>query len=330
MGLFDKLREPVFLKNDSRAEDQLAQLRALYAEAPAKIRGQIGQQIRCVEAGIEGEKNIEFELKNSHFPMFVLHDLYVVHGGLSAQIDYLLVTKGVNVYVECKNLFGDIEIDQAGNFIRTFRWDGKTVKEGIYSPITQNQRHMELVKQIGDEKSNLLVRALRDRGFFRYNRSAVVLANPKTILNDRFAPKEIRRQVMRADRLVAYIRQCNEELTKEEIVGESAAEKQAKNLLLLDTDNPVDYTKRFRELMAAAPEPEAAAEEAAESPADGGRAEAPKDAPAAGAAPRCPVCGAPMVLRTARKGPSAGKQFYGCSKYPHCRGTLRAEETGGT
>jgi len=35
----------------------------------------------------------------------------------------------------------------------------------------------------------------------------------------------------------------------------------------------------------------------------------------------CPLCGSPMVLRTARKGANAGSQFYGCSKYPQCRGT---------
>jgi restriction system protein len=33
----------------------------------------------------------------------------------------------------------------------------------------------------------------------------------------------------------------------------------------------------------------------------------------------CPKCGSSMVLREARKGPHAGKKFYGCSKYPGCR-----------
>ena len=42
---------------------------------------------------------------------------------------------------------------------------------------------------------------------------------------------------------------------------------------------------------------------------------------AAPAAPSCPLCGAPMVLRTARKGQNAGSQFWGCPKYPACRGT---------
>lgn len=35
----------------------------------------------------------------------------------------------------------------------------------------------------------------------------------------------------------------------------------------------------------------------------------------------CPVCGASMVRRTARKGRRAGSQFWGCSKYPSCKGT---------
>lgn len=32
----------------------------------------------------------------------------------------------------------------------------------------------------------------------------------------------------------------------------------------------------------------------------------------------CPKCESLMVLRTAGKGPSAGKQFWGCSTYPRC------------
>lgn len=35
----------------------------------------------------------------------------------------------------------------------------------------------------------------------------------------------------------------------------------------------------------------------------------------------CPICGASMVRRTARKGKRAGSQFWGCSKYPSCKGT---------
>jgi ssDNA-binding Zn-finger/Zn-ribbon topoisomerase 1 len=35
----------------------------------------------------------------------------------------------------------------------------------------------------------------------------------------------------------------------------------------------------------------------------------------------CPVCGAEMVLRTAKKGPKAAEKFWGCPAFPKCRGT---------
>jgi restriction system protein len=37
-------------------------------------------------------------------------------------------------------------------------------------------------------------------------------------------------------------------------------------------------------------------------------------------APFCPRCGSGMVMRTARPGANAGQSFWGCSKYPACRG----------
>ena len=36
--------------------------------------------------------------------------------------------------------------------------------------------------------------------------------------------------------------------------------------------------------------------------------------------PACPLCGKPMALRTARKGRTAGSQFWGCCGYPKCKG----------
>ena len=36
----------------------------------------------------------------------------------------------------------------------------------------------------------------------------------------------------------------------------------------------------------------------------------------------CPKCSQPMVRRTAKKGVNAGQQFWGCSDYPRCRGTV--------
>ncbi len=38
--------------------------------------------------------------------------------------------------------------------------------------------------------------------------------------------------------------------------------------------------------------------------------------------PACPKCGKPTVVRTAKTGKNAGKQFWGCTAYPDCRGVV--------
>lgn len=43
-------------------------------------------------------------------------------------------------------------------------------------------------------------------------------------------------------------------------------------------------------------------------------------APSGESAPSCPQCNAPMVKRTAKKGRHAGQAFWGCPRYPSCRG----------
>ena len=39
-------------------------------------------------------------------------------------------------------------------------------------------------------------------------------------------------------------------------------------------------------------------------------------------APSCPACSSAMVRRTAQRGALAGHDFWGCSRYPACRGTV--------
>lgn len=39
---------------------------------------------------------------------------------------------------------------------------------------------------------------------------------------------------------------------------------------------------------------------------------------------KCPECGRDMVLRTAKQGAFAGQEFWGCVRYPNCRGIRKA------
>jgi restriction system protein len=47
--------------------------------------------------------------------------------------------------------------------------------------------------------------------------------------------------------------------------------------------------------------------------------------PTAEVNPVCPKCRAPMVLRSSKKVGASGSAFWGCSTFPECRGTLKAE-----
>ena len=38
--------------------------------------------------------------------------------------------------------------------------------------------------------------------------------------------------------------------------------------------------------------------------------------------PSCPICSSYMIKRLAKKGKYLGKEFWGCAKYPMCKGTV--------
>lgn len=51
------------------------------------------------------------------------------------------------------------------------------------------------------------------------------------------------------------------------------------------------------------------------------RLEYRKDQAKTAGTPGCPICGKPMLRRMQKKGQNQGREFYGCSDYPHCNGT---------
>lgn len=245
MGVFDKLKEPVFLKESSDAQAQLNNLNALVPLLNKEGQTLIKQDIQCLEYGIVGEKNIAYELRNSHMPMYILHDIYLESGDLTAQIDYLVFTRKLCFVIECKNLYGNIEINSAGDFIRTMEFGRYKKKEGIYSPITQNQRHMELMKKVKvDNKSNVLLKFMCEKYFDCFNKSVIVLSNPKTVLNAKYAKKEIKDKVIRADQLVKYIKDMNER-SKEASNSDRELLSWAQSYLNLHKEVRKDYTEKY-------------------------------------------------------------------------------------
>ena len=57
--------------------------------------------------------------------MFILRDVKIKYKDMTAQIDYVIITPVFIYYVECKNLIGNITVNDKGDFIREFTVNGK-------------------------------------------------------------------------------------------------------------------------------------------------------------------------------------------------------------
>ena len=346
MALFGPKGEPRFMNEGTSADAELEQLRALLPRVAPSDRKRLERDIAWHERGLAGERQVRFELANSHRPMCVIQDLYLEREGLSAQIDFLVVTPYVCHVIECKKLVGDIRIDERGSFVRVYgRGRGE---EGMYSPVTQNERHLALMKQMLLDERKGVMRWGTMALFEQWCLPIVVLAEDKCVLDAEHAPKDVRDQVIRRDQLVRHIEAVDERFRRrhEFALSEREMAESAERWLGRSSARKVDVEGRY-ELRAepaaanpplAAPNPPSAVPvqptaDGAPSAQSAPEAKAPAQAPCAPArrppavvvetsAPACPRCGATMVLRTARRGPNAGRQFWGCSTFPRCRGIV--------
>ncbi len=310
MGIFSK-PEVVILKESTDAKDYLQKLQDLLPKASGDVKEKIEKEITIVNAGILGEDNILFELKNSGMNLVVLHDLYITtKSGLSAQIDFLVVAPKCIYIIECKNLFGNIEINNNGDFLRTINCGKRFYKEGIYSPITQNERHMTVLREMRNENSNALIRVLKNVAFDSYFKSVVVLANPKTVVNDKYAKKEVKSKVIRADQLIRFIKE-QEQNSKEFASSMKEMTDCAQSYLDSNVEERPEYIQKFEELVNEVG--------TSKNPSSEEAVKTETEAPLPETDLKCPRCDSPLVLRTAKKGDNAGNQFYGCSAYPKCR-----------
>lgn len=305
MGLFRKA-EVEILKESNNAREYLEKLEVLSTKVQGDLKDEIMKEIAITKAGIFGEENILFELKNSDIDMYVLQDIYIENEkGDGAQVDFIVVTPKITFIIECKNLFGNIEIDKNDAFIRTIEYNGKKHKEGIYSPITQNERHMKILKDIISNKSNIL-QGMAVRGTFNiFYKSLVVLANPKTVVFDRYAKKEIKEQVIRADQLINTIKKIHSE-SKSIPSSRKDMKSIAEGLLARNIEKRKDYYEKY-----AAYEREASEQSLEKNQKLYNNNSVSKKI--------CPKCGKDLVLREAKSGKFAGNQFYGCIGYPFCK-----------
>ncbi len=330
MGIFDKIKGCQVIKESLISESEINELKEILETCPESEKSKIEQAIRNLEYGIKGENAILFELKNSGFPMLVLHDLYLEYEDLSAQIDFLIITRGKNYIIESKNMYGDVSVTDSGDFYRKIH--NKTQK--IYSPITQCDRHVELILQIRyREKTNFLAKAMFEKNARKNYIPLVVMANPTGKISTRYAPKDVKNKIISVDQLVRHIKKNHnpkdENLEKDMVaLGDF--------FLNAHKENPQNYMEQYRKLKNSHLDGvEDQNKEVLEinnadtekiindtvPDVNGVDTEINKDGTI-----MCTRCGSAMVLRVAKKGENEGKEFYGCSNFPKCRKIIYMDE----
>lgn len=237
---FDK---PEFIKEFNSENAQMQHLEVLLERATdEETKKQIENDIKIFRYGMIGEEKVAYELKNAHMPILILHDLYLTYNGLNAQIDYVVIDQSFILVIECKNMVGDIEIKSTGEFIRHFKnSSGKYYrKEGIYSPISQNEKHVELIKDILKNEDIL------DKKNIDCIKHKIVIANEKTILNDEYATKEVKEQIIKCDMLIDTIKNLHEEGKETVCFSEKTMRSIADAMLKYDSEHIVDYSKKYK------------------------------------------------------------------------------------
>lgn len=237
------IKEPTFFRDECDAQMQIEKMEEIKKTVPPEVSKQIEQDIRMLSSGISGENMVAYELKNSYMPILILRDLYLEYKGLTAQIDYVVIDTKFILIIECKKMTEDIEVTNTGDFIRLFKNStGKIYKkEGIYSPIVQNERHLELIKHIlCDDMAIITERKCKD-----ILHSIVVFANPKTIVNIKFAKADIKKSIIRCDQLITHMKNLHDSNKDGHWFPGDTMHRVAEVLMAHHNENVVDYTLKY-------------------------------------------------------------------------------------
>jgi hypothetical protein len=137
------------LKTADDKQPDIDALQALVArpDVDARVRRQIENEIWSIRSGAKAEADaayqIDFDLRKSR-NWAVIHDLRLDIEGLVAQIDHLVISRLLEVFVcESKSFTGGVKVNDHGEWV-TFR-DGRPI--GIPSPVEQNRRHIAVLER---------------------------------------------------------------------------------------------------------------------------------------------------------------------------------------
>ena len=243
----------------------------------------------------------------------ILRNVYVPKdNGETSEIDLLYITqKGIFVF-ESKNYSGWIFGDEKGQ-----KWTmmlPNKEKHSFYNPVKQNQTHIKwLQNYIGENIPLFSIIVFSER--CELKKITIVSQDVKVIKRDltyaavrdiwdknedRLSGEEVENLYIKLRNLTKVSKETKENHIQniKDKYGDSGKKSERQEEPVKTPENVVLEPEKniIKEVEAEEPNIE--------------KAETDKI---------CPRCGKKMVLRTAKKGENAGKQFWGCSGFPKCR-----------
>ena len=235
LDIFEQFRDTIFLKENSTLQKRVKELEILLEKNHQSE--QLQQELFLSKKGLKGEDEIAYQLKKANIGMYVLRDINIEYEDLKAQINFIVITPWCCYFIECKNLMGNITLDDRGNFIREYKYKGHSVKKGMESPYRQVCAQREVYKKIWMKKQGKLKTFLFEKSFEEMHRVLVVAANGENILNTKNAPKDIKYEVIKADALIRKLEYDGNHSDKSLWENRKEMESWANHFLLLNINN---------------------------------------------------------------------------------------------
>lgn len=235
----------MLIKSADDKQVSIDSLKSLLLQAESTKKSAIKRELNILRAGIKGEREsaylIDFDLERSS-NYAVIHDIRIEANGRVAQIDHLLINRALNIYVlETKHFNDGIKITDDGEFQR---WNSyKKRWEGMPSPIKQNERHIQVLKDCFQNIKMPMRLGMELTPTFE----SYVLINPSARIDrsEKFDSKE----VIKADMLMQKIRENINPLKTismiTKLVSSETIERLAHDLCKLHQPITTNYDKKF-------------------------------------------------------------------------------------
>ncbi len=242
----------MLIKSSDDKQPDLDVLRELLnRRAPDQAtRGRIEREIRAIRAGAKGERDAAYEIEFQYGAsqnVATMHDLRLECDGRVAQIDHLLITRLMEIWVcESKSFAEGVAINEHGEWSSYHQGKPRAVP----SPIEQNRRHIAVLNDVFRKR---LVKVPTRLGLPLQPRvrGLVLVANHARISRPKVKPgTEVAGldTVIKCEQLEATISRANLErgvLDAARLISSETLERFARDLAALHRPSRVDWAARF-------------------------------------------------------------------------------------